>query len=156
MLWLALLLPVVVVLIVLATHVDDWSRDLTTNRAHTGPGQKHEPWEIQGATLEEITAAAEEMTRRNPKWELADEKPAPSDSPLTPLLGDPPSATLRFVRTTGLMRYQDDVWLLITRAGDDTLRCYAESRSRVGKGDLGQNPRNLAELQSQLLDLLGD
>ncbi|QDT70252.1 hypothetical protein MalM25_31980 [Planctomycetes bacterium MalM25] len=154
MLWLILLLPVVAVLMVLATQVDDWSRDLTTNRAHTAPGAKQEPWQTHGATLEAIAEAAAELARRDAKWRLADEKPLPDDSPLPPLLNGPPSATHHFVRTTGLMRYQDDIWLLVTDQGDGTLRFDAESRSRVGKGDLGQNPRNLAELERLLLQTL--
>ncbi len=160
MLWLALLLPVVlavvVLLVVLATHVDDWSRDLTTNRAHTAPGERQEPWEIRGVTLEQATEAAVEFAQRQAKWELADEKPLPGDSPLTPLLDGLPPRTHHFVRTTGLVQYKDDVWLLVTSDADDTLRFFAESRSRVGKGDLGQNPRNLAELRGALVEAMSD
>lgn len=156
MLWLVLLLPIVGFLVVLATHVEDWSRDLTTNRAHTAPGEKQEPWEVRGATLDEVATAGRELAEQNAKWQLVEEEPLPSDSPLPPLLEGTPAATYHFVRTTGLMQYKDDIWLLITEPGDDTLRFYAESRSRVGKGDLGQNPRNLIELQELLMQALGD
>ena len=156
MLWLVLLLPIVGFLAVLATHVEDWSRDLTTNRAHTAPDEKQEPWDVRGVTLEEVAAAAHQLAQQNAKWTLAEAKALPDDSPLPPLLEGPPFATHHFVRTTGLMQYQDDLWLLITQPGDDALRFYAESRSRVGKGDLGQNPRNLIELQELLMQALGD
>jgi uncharacterized protein (DUF1499 family) len=43
------------------------------------------------------------------------------------------------------MRYKDDIRLSIKPADSGSLLS-AESRSRVGRGDLGQNPRNLREL----------
>jgi uncharacterized protein (DUF1499 family) len=52
---------------------------------------------------------------------------------------------LHFVRTTPLMRYKDDIRVRIVPAASGS-RVSAESRSRIGRGDLGQNPRNLREL----------
>src|SRR5204863_3064005 len=53
---------------------------------------------------------------------------------------------LHFVRSTRLVRFQDDIHVRIgpVPAGGSVL--HADSRSRIGKGDLGQNPRNLREL----------
>lgn len=48
-------------------------------------------------------------------------------------------------RTTRVFRWVDDIFILLTPVGDST-RVDARSASRVGKGDLGQNRRNLAEL----------
>ena len=52
------------------------------------------------------------------------------------------------------MRYRDDVWVVVTQHDEEKLRASLESRSRLGKGDLGQNPRNLRELNGMLLERL--
>jgi len=52
---------------------------------------------------------------------------------------------LRATRTTRLFRFVDDVLLLLEPVPEGT-RIQARSASRVGRGDLGQNRRNLAEL----------
>ena len=54
-------------------------------------------------------------------------------------------AVVRATRTTRLFRFVDDVLLLLEPAHGGT-RVSARSASRVGRGDLGQNRRNLAEL----------
>ena len=48
-------------------------------------------------------------------------------------------------RRTRLFRFVDDVYLLLLPAHDSTV-VFARSASRVGRGDLGQNRRNLGEL----------
>lgn len=48
-------------------------------------------------------------------------------------------------RRTPVFRFVDDIYLLLVPGHDSTV-VYARSASRVGKGDLGQNRRNLAEL----------
>jgi len=53
------------------------------------------------------------------------------------------------VRTTRLMRYKDDVMVTLKRVGNET-SVDVFSRSRVGKGDLGQNPRNIRELLAHI------
>jgi uncharacterized protein (DUF1499 family) len=52
---------------------------------------------------------------------------------------------LHFVRRTRVLRFADDVRVRF-HIGADGVRVDAESRSRVGKGDLGQNRRNIREL----------
>jgi len=47
-------------------------------------------------------------------------------------------------RRTRVFRFVDDVYLLLLPAHDSTV-IFARSASRVGRGDLGQNRRNLAE-----------
>lgn len=155
-LYLVLAVTVLAPLVVVAMKIDDWSRDLTTNRAHTAPGQRHEPLEFAGVAVDRVEAAARSFAEHDRAWRLANEKPLPDDSPLPALLNGPPAATLHFVRTTGLMRFKDDVWLLLQKYDDGSTRLFAESRSRVGKGDLGQNPRNLAELKARVAAALGD
>jgi uncharacterized protein (DUF1499 family) len=52
-------------------------------------------------------------------------------------------------RRTRVFRFVDDIYLLLV-PGRDSTTVYARSASRVGRGDLGQNRRNLAELWSAL------
>ncbi|MBX9582790.1 MAG: DUF1499 domain-containing protein [Gemmataceae bacterium] len=52
---------------------------------------------------------------------------------------------LKLTRRTGLFRFVDDITLTFRPAGAGTL-IHAASRSRLGKGDLGQNRRNILEL----------
>lgn len=52
---------------------------------------------------------------------------------------------LHLVRTTRLLKFSDDIHVRIIASATET-RVDAESQSRVGKGDLGQNARNLLEL----------
>ena len=52
---------------------------------------------------------------------------------------------VRAVRTTRLLRFKDDVTARVSPAPEGA-RVELTSASRLGKGDLGQNPRNLEEL----------
>ncbi|MEM6688188.1 MAG: DUF1499 domain-containing protein [Planctomycetota bacterium] len=52
-------------------------------------------------------------------------------------------------RQTRVIRFTDDVKLVLNDA-DGTTMIDGESRSRIGKGDLGQNARNLIEIRSAL------
>lgn len=56
---------------------------------------------------------------------------------------------LHAVRTTKLIRFKDDIGVTVTPSGEGS-KLEAESKSRVGKGDLGQNPKNLEELLDAL------
>ncbi|WP_205544207.1 DUF1499 domain-containing protein [Rubrobacter indicoceani] len=78
---------------------------------------------------EEVERAVRNVADRLPGWELAGE----------------PGGELHLVRRTKLMRFRDDVRVRIAAEGQG-LKLVAESSSRVGRSDLGQNPRNLAEL----------
>jgi len=57
---------------------------------------------------------------------------------------------MKLTRTTPLMRFTDDIDVVLRAEGDAT-RVQAQSQSRIGKGDLGQNPRNLKELVGHLI-----
>ena len=52
---------------------------------------------------------------------------------------------MRAVRETRLFRFADDVTARVAPYPDGA-RLELTSASRLGKGDLGQNPRNLTEL----------
>jgi uncharacterized protein (DUF1499 family) len=116
--------------------IDDWSRDLTTNFAATSEDAKmpelHPIHSTKSAEqLQEIVIA---VAKELPRWELVEQKESAG------------SMQLHFVRTTMLMRFKDDIRVTIAPADGDGSLLTAESQSRVGKGDLGQNPRNLLEL----------
>jgi uncharacterized protein (DUF1499 family) len=53
--------------------------------------------------------------------------------------------SVHLVRRTRLFRFADDIRLTFHQENGLTL-VHAESRSRVGAGDLGQNRRNILEL----------
>lgn len=67
---------------------------------------------------------------------------------------DPAAGRLHLTRTTRLWRFTDDIHLQCTALGTGT-RIDAESRSRVGIGDLGQNRRNILELWSAVRNSSG-
>lgn len=54
--------------------------------------------------------------------------------------------TIHATRRTRMMRYVDDISLRLEALTEQQTRLHARSQSRVGKGDLGQNRRNLREL----------
>ncbi len=58
---------------------------------------------------------------------------------------DTDARTIHVTRHTRLARFVDDVRLSFETAGTGS-RVNAESRSRLGKGDFGQNRRNILEL----------
>jgi uncharacterized protein (DUF1499 family) len=62
---------------------------------------------------------------------------------------DPAAGTVHLTRRTRLWRFVDDVRLTLTPGARGTV-VHAESRSRVGVGDLGQNRRNILELWAAL------
>ena len=118
-----------------AMQVEDWSRDLTTNYAATAADAKDQRLRPIDSTLppaelaERVQRAADSLKN----WRLASQEAAAE------------AVQLHFVRTTPVLRFQDDIRVHIKprQAGS---QLSAESRSRIGKGDLGQNPRNLREL----------
>lgn len=57
--------------------------------------------------------------------------------------------TIHATRTTRLWRFVDDVHLKVIPIGKG-MTILGQSRSRVGRGDLGQNTRNLRELARAL------
>ncbi|CAN5626481.1 hypothetical protein BH24ACT22_BH24ACT22_05160 [soil metagenome] len=81
------------------------------------------------ATPEELTSAVERAVENLPRWTLESST----------------DGELIATRKTGLLRFTDDVTIRILSRGS-TSEAHFESASRVGKGDLGQNPRNLEEL----------
>jgi uncharacterized protein (DUF1499 family) len=76
-------------------------------------------------------ARVEAAVSRLPRWRVE--------------LVDRDAGVLRATRRTRLWRFTDDVTVRLEPTAAGT-RLHARSQSRVGKGDLGQNRRNLLEL----------
>ena len=62
---------------------------------------------------------------------------------------DSTDTLLHLTRTTGVLKFVDDVTLSLDESGG-SVAVNARSQSRKGKGDLGQNRRNILELFSML------
>ncbi len=117
-------------------RIDDWKRDWTTNWARTDPqaaAPDLRPLELPAdpASVQQTVIA---WVDEQPQWTVLEKSE-----------GAP--HRLHLVRRTRLWRFPDDVHVTIeaSPSGEGSL-LKAESRSRFGKGDLGQNPRNLKEL----------
>lgn len=128
-------LVVIALVGVLVGTIDDWSRDLNQNYAETSADSKDpELRPIESAVApNELASATERAVKSLPRWEEAGRAT------------EGEVVELHLVRTTPLMRFKDDIHARIEPAATGS-RLTATSKSRVGKGDLGQNPRNLKEL----------
>jgi uncharacterized protein DUF1499 len=132
----ALAAAVLAILIVLLLQVENWRRDLTTNFAATDEKSADEWLRPLRAPLAPAALADRAIGAMQPRanWKLESRTDESN------------RIDLHFIRTTPVMRFKDDIRVHIEpdSAGGSVLN--AQSRSRVGKGDLGQNPRNLREL----------
>ncbi|MEM1305216.1 MAG: DUF1499 domain-containing protein [Planctomycetota bacterium] len=157
MILIAVVLVAISPLLVMALYVDDWSRDLTTNVAWTDPENPElSPIGFTGG-WSDLSNLFKDFDESNANWTQPDPPDLlPESSPVYGMTAQPQGETqFHLVRTTGLMRYRDDVWVVAEPTGkeaDDTIRwrLHVHSQSRVGKGDLGQNPRNIRELLDAL------
>ena len=64
---------------------------------------------------------------------------------------DPEAGTLHATHRTRVWRFVDDIRLRFEPTAEGSL-VFGRSRSRVGKGDLGQNARQLRELRRALVE----
>lgn len=110
-----------------------WRDGWTKNRADLEPGAT-EP-DLRPIVLPRPPAEAVEwaagVIASLPRWEV--------------LSQDRERGTLHATRTTRVWRFVDDVRLRFEPDGAGS-RVLGTSRSRVGRGDFGQNARNLREL----------
>jgi hypothetical protein len=133
----ALLLSILFVL-----QIDDWGRDLTGHSATLSAEELSESFasltrQMQQRTLAELTAAVRMAASRIRNWEYVGDT------------SDGRTVVLAFVRTHRLLRLRDDIVVRLEDRGDHRALS-AESRSRLGVGDLGRNPRNLRRLLLEL------
>ena len=120
--------------------LEDWQRDLSTNHARLDQAAKNPLLRPQVLAMEPTDAADE--TKRwvtsNRIWEFQSE--AKEDGTIK----------LHLTRTTRVLRFVDDIHVEFQPHSSGVI-VQAISQSRVGKGDLGQNPRNLLELTKALI-----
>ena len=86
---------------------------------------------------ERVTRAAKAAVAALPGWELIGSGRGPGGS------------ELQAVATTRVLRFKDDVTIRIRRR-EGLTEVTVRSRSRVGKGDFGQNARNVRAFQAEL------
>ena len=152
--WLILLIGLLPFIWLFVT-IDDWQRDFTTNTAETAvdhADQRLRPLESR-LSPEETAAKVVAWVQQASHWEVVE----PSGE--TAAATSEGKVVLHLVRTTPLMRFKDDIYVTIVpvsteRTSDAQSVINARSASRVGKGDLGQNPRNLRELLAGIAKLL--
>ena len=119
--------------------LENWKRDLTTNHARldsTAADPLLRPLML-GAPVDEVADRIERWAATMPNWTFESREQT----------GD--EWQVHLTHRTAVLRFVDDVHVRLTEEDGGT-RVGAESRSRVGKGDLGQNPRNLRELSRGL------
>ncbi len=125
-------------LVMVAWQVDDWGRDLTTNTASTSDDPRSAlPAHRSGLPPAELARHVLSAIDKLPRWQLAE------------LTEGDGKVMLHLVRSTPLLRFRDDIMVTISPEPTGSI-LRAVSQSRIGKGDLGQNPRNLRELLSAL------
>lgn len=135
MVFYVVLAVVVAIMLPVCMQIDNWQRDWTTNHAELEEDAADadlRPLKLASAP-EVVERQIAEWVQSQPKWSQGLSSTSEGVT------------TIHLTRTTGLMRYTDDITVTLVPDGDQT-RVEAESQSRVGKGDLGQNPRNLKEL----------
>lgn len=148
MLW--VLAGVAIVTIFIFSHIDDWSRDLTTNTAWTDDAsQTLKPLRV-AKSPELVKADLLRVVESMSNWRVADSGEDGSANGDAPPSGDA-ALKVHLVRTTTIMRFKDDIWVtLLPGDADGSTIVQVRSQSRLGKGDLGQNPRNIRELLGRL------
>jgi uncharacterized protein (DUF1499 family) len=131
------LIPVVWMLML----IDNWSRDFTTNHARTtreADDPLLRPLESKlspAAMLEKITAWVATKSR----WQIVSSQQQADGG-----------MVVHLVRTTMIFRFKDDIHVTIEPMEPAGCIVSATSQSRIGKGDLGQNPRNLKEMMGAI------
>ena len=139
--WIALGVTLTI-LALIAMRIDDWGRDCNQNFASLQANSDREglrPVRLN-CSVGEAESRIMRWTESSPRWEFV----SPSEG-----VGD--TRVMNLTRTTAIMKFVDDVEVKITANSDGNgVTITATSQSRIGKGDLGQNPRNLIELTTAL------
>ncbi len=126
--FLAVAITIVLLVIVAALlRIDNWSRDFTENSASTD--------ERFSDSVDVIDAKLQRWVAETSRWNVESKMESTG------------TIEYKITRTTPLFRFVDDIDVKLSpdQTGSGT-QLQANSQSRVGKGDLGQNPRNLKAL----------
>jgi hypothetical protein len=130
-------------LLFLFGYIDDWSRDFTDNEASISAEAEDAGLRplFDARPTAEMMEAVKRAAGRIRTWEYIGHARE----------GD--TTLVLFVRTSRIWRFKDDIIILIDDLGDRR-QVSGQSASRIGVGDLGQNPRNLRRLLAELRDVL--
>lgn len=137
--WLLVLAIVASIMIGIVARLENWKRDLTTNHARLDANASDPLLRplVVPTSPEQLADRVQQSVSKLSRWSLESREQLAE------------GMQLHFTRRTRLFRFVDDIYVRLSRVEGGT-RLDAESRSRVGKGDLGQNPRNLRELTQEL------
>ena len=123
------------VMLSLFSQIENWQRDLSINYASldadSDDPRMHPP--VLAESTDQIVDRIDAWVEVRPLWAVESKEVSDSD------------AKIHLTRTTRVFRWVDDIHVTLSSV-DGGIQFNAESKSRVGKGDLGQNPRNLREL----------
>ncbi len=134
---LTLLLLVVLVILIVALLFINW-QGLTKNRAETGldhpnPALRTRHYRLSAETL---FITLETLLNNFPRWQI--------------LEADRRTGNIIAQRKTSLFRFVDEIQISIKKIDQKHVALNIRSASRVGKGDFGQNARNIQELLKRL------
>jgi uncharacterized protein (DUF1499 family) len=131
-------------LLALFVTIDDWSRDFTENQAVMTEASADPDLRpvVFDRSADEVVHAIQEAADRFEGWEFIGAARVES------------STMVVFERTSRVWRLKDDIVVRVEDLGN-RCRVGGESRSRLEYGDLGQNPRNLRRIVSELRTVLG-
>ncbi len=121
----------------MAWFIDDWSRDFTTNTAVTDPAATNPEMRplVSDRSPQQVAEAVKQWVATTPQWQL--ESSEATDE----------GQRLHLTRRTRLFHFTDDIHVVIVRDSETQQTTLSvHSQSRIGKGDLGQNPRNIQQL----------
>ena len=109
------------------------------NDVETGRTPEYPDLRVQRFTAaeERVTRAARAAVAALPGWEVVGSGRGPG------------GAEVQAVASTRVLRFKDDVTVRIRRK-EGLTEVAVRSRSRVGKGDFGQNARNIRAFQAEL------
>ena len=129
-----------VIVLSVFSRIDNWKRDLTTNTARLSAEAVDEQLQppLVGGAPTEVAARIVSWVDQQGRWKLVSQQQIEQ------------GVEMKLTRTTSIMRFTDDIDVVLRPEGDST-RVQAQSQSRIGKGDLGQKPRNLKELVGHLM-----
>lgn len=132
---------------------DRFARGMTTNVAvldDRDADPRLRPWHCP-LPPEMVVRHVANWVQSDPQWDFRDDPPAPHDT------------EIHLVRRTAILRFVDDVTVTLSPekidaadpadsadSGSPGTLVHARSQSRIGKGDLGQNRRNLTALRTAL------
>ncbi len=113
-------------------------RGLTHNQAETRPDHDDPSLRTRSYSLsyDVFFSTLLGVVKALPRWEV--------------VVQDQEKGEILATRTSRLFRFVDDVRIQILKKGEGEIALDLHSTSRVGKGDFGQNARNIRELLNKL------